>query len=190
MDSPVSSASVYLIEVAFDLYLLVIMLRLLLQTVRADFYNSFCQFIVKITNPPLIPLRRIIPSIKGIDTASIILLLALQIIAEVLINITMGQQFALTSVFILAIAELISLLLNIYLIILIVQIIISWVGPGTYNPILAILDQISAPLMRRAHRIVPTISGIDLSPLLILVLIQLSKILIVGPLTLMGYQLR
>ena len=91
MNNPyLSNAAVYLIDTVFSLYMLLVMLRFLLQVVRADFYNPICQFIVKATNPPLRPLRRVIPGVGGIDLASVILLLVLQVVALKLSHLAVG----------------------------------------------------------------------------------------------------
>lgn len=184
-----SSAGAFLIEAVFGLYMVVVMLRLLLQLVRADFYNPLSQFLVKVTNPPLKPLRRIIPGIGGIDLASVVLLFALQMAKLALVALAGGMTLALPGLAVLSVAELIALLLNVYMISILIQIILSWVGPGTYNPVTALLYTLNEPVMRPARRILPPISGIDLSPILVFLAIGLMKILIVSPLLDVGRSL-
>lgn len=186
MNGYFTSAAAFLIEALFGFYMVIVMLRLLLQLVRADFYNPLCQFIVKATNPPLKPLRRIIPGIAGIDMASVLLLLILQMAKLALIALAGGMTLALPGLAVLSIAELIALLLNVYMISILIQIILSWVGPNSYNPLTAILYALNEPVMRPARRILPPISGIDLSPILVFLAIGLMKILIVSPLLNVG----
>lgn len=181
MNGYFSASAVFLIETLFGLYMLAVLLRFILQWVRADFYNPVSQFLVKVTNPPLKPLRRLIPGIGGIDLAAIVLLLALQAIKLVLLATTNGFGLAPTGLIVLSIGELIALVLNMYLITIIIQALMSWFGPGTYNPVTAILHTINEPVLAPARRIIPAISGIDLSPLAALVAIQLLKILLVTP---------
>ncbi len=183
LDNPyLSSAAIYMLETVFTLYILMVLLRFLLQLVRADFYNPICQFLVRATNPPLKPLRRIIPGLKGIDVASVVLLMLLQMLALWLMHLAGGRAIALPSLFLFALSELLLLTLNVFLITILVQVIMSWVNPQAHNPVLAILYSLNEPLLRPARRMLPNASGIDFSPLLILVLIQLSKILLVAPL--------
>lgn len=182
MNGYFSSAGAFLIEALFGFYMVIVMLRLLLQLVRADFHNPLSQFIVKVTNPPLKPLRRVIPGIAGVDMASVLLLLVLQMTKLALVALSAGMALALPGLLVLSVAELIALLLNVYMISILIQIILSWLGPGTYNPVTTILHALNEPVMRPARRILPPISGIDLSPILVFLAIGLLKILIVAPL--------
>ncbi len=188
MDNPyLSSASAFLIDTLFGLYILLILLRFLLQIARADFYNPICQFLVKATNPPLKPLRRIIPGLWKIDLASVVLMLALQICALWLIHLAAGRSISIDGLFVLSAAALLALTLNTFLITILAQVILSWVGPGRHNnPIFSILYSLNEPLLGPARRILPSMSGIDFSPLLVLVAIQLLKILAVSPLNDLG----
>ena len=179
----VSNAGVFLVQTLFGLYLLVVMLRLILQIVRADFYNPLSQFLVKVTNPPLKPLRRFIPGVAGIDLASVVLLLLLKIIEILLLAVFPNYPaLELIGLPILAIAELIALMVNIFLFAIIIQAILSWVNPGTYNPVSSLLQQLTEPVLGPFRRMIPPISGMDLSPLAAIIAIVLIKMLFVQPL--------
>jgi YggT family protein len=186
MNSYFSSAAGFLIEAIFGLYMLLVLLRLMLQMVRADFYNPLCQFIVKATNPPLKPLRRVIPGLAGIDMASVLLLLALQMLKLFLLALAAGMHLSFAALAVMSAGELIALVLNIYMITILAQVILSWVGPGGHNPLLSILYALNEPVMRPARRLLPPISGIDLSPILVFLAIGLLKILLVGPILDLG----
>ncbi|NOY63606.1 MAG: YggT family protein [Gammaproteobacteria bacterium] len=182
MDNSYFAASaVLVISTLFDLYIMAIMLRLLFQMLRADFHNPISQFLVKITNPPLVPLRRIIPGLGGIDLASVLLMLALGIIELALINLAQGHAFQFSGLTVMTLANLIALLLNVFLIAIIIQVILSWVGPGAHNPMTSLLYTLTTPVLRPAQRIIPAIGGFDLSPIVALLAIQLLKILVVAP---------
>lgn len=186
----VSNAGVFLIQTLIGLYALTFMLRFLLQAVRADFYNPFSQFLVKVTNPVVKPLRRIIPGIGGIDWASLIAVILLMLLEFVLIGLL--PRFSLPSVpglIVLAIAETLSLLLNIFMFSIIIQAILSWVNPGSYNPIVGLLHQLTAPVLNPIRRIVPPISGLDLSPMVAIIVLYLLTMLFIQPLTDLGNQL-
>jgi YggT family protein len=178
-------AARYLIGLLFGLYSLAVMLRLLLQLARANFYNPLAQALVKITNPPLVPLRRIIPGLGGIDLASVVLLLALQILEGVLIAaVTPGVGSPpVASLLILSLASLLRLLVYVYFFSILIQIILSWVRPGDHNPLTDVLYSLNEPLLGPARRLLPPISGLDLSPILVIVLLQLTLMLIIAPLT-------
>lgn len=189
MNGYFSSAAGFLIEAVFGIYMLLVLLRLMLQMVRADFYNPLCQFIVKATNPPLKPLRRIIPGLAGIDMASVLLILALQMVKLFLMSLAAGMKVSFAGLAVMSIGELIALVLNIYMISILLQAILSWVGPGGHNPLTSILYYLNEPVMRPARRLLPPMSGIDLSPILVFLAIGLLKILVVSPILDLGRSL-
>jgi YggT family protein len=182
-----SNAGVFLVNTLFGLYILAVMLRMLLAWVRADFYNPVSQFLVAVTNPLLVPLRRLVPPLGSIDLAAVVLLAVLEVLKLILIGLLAGSSVTPIALLLLSIAELLGTLLNIFLFTVIVQVILSWLAPRTYHPVSALLYQLNEPLLSPARRLVPPISGLDLSPLLVIVGIQLLKMLLVAPLTDMGW---
>jgi len=173
---------VFLIQTLFGLYVLAILLRFLLQTVRADFYNPISQFLVKVTNPPLKILRRIIPGLGGIDLASLILAWALKTIELLLVISITGHAVNVLGPVIWAIPELVELVINIFLFAVLIQVILSWVSPGNYNPASALLYSLTAPIMRPAQKLLPPMGGLDLSPMLVMIGLVLLKMLLLPPL--------
>jgi len=178
MNSYFANPLEFLISTLFSLYILAVMLRFLLGMVRADFYNPISQFLVKITNPLLVPLRKIIPGAGKVDVAAIILMLVLQLIMLAIIVALRGVTPPLLSLLLAAIGELVILAINIFLFAIIVQVIISWVNPGSYNPVNGLLNSLTSPVMRPIQRLLPPMSGIDLSPLFALIGLQVLKMLI------------
>lgn len=160
-----------------QLYIAAFVLRFLLQLVRADFYNPFSQFIVKITQPLLRPLRRLIPSVGGVDVASIVLILLLQVVAIVGWFLIRGFSPAPELVIIYSIGKLIGLVLNIYFFALILQAILSWVAQG-YHPIMSVLQDLTAPVLTPIRRILPNTGGIDFSPMIAILLIYVIRLLL------------
>ncbi|HHW79088.1 MAG TPA: YggT family protein [Xanthomonadaceae bacterium] len=154
------------------------MLRFLLQCVRADFYNPLVQFLVRITNPPLLPLRRIVPGYRGLDLASVVLAFALQAIEVVLIALLLGQSASVGGLLLLTVAELLKLLINIYLWGVVIQAVLSWFNPDPRHPAARVLAQLTAPVLRPARRLLPPISGVDLSPLLVVVALIFISLLL------------
>ena len=186
MSAYFSSAAAFVIETLFGLYMMLVLVRLLLQLVRANFYNPVCQFIVKATNPPLKPLRRVIPGFMGVDMAAVVLLLALQMLKLFLLALSAGASLSFASLAVMSLGELIAMLLNFYMISILIQIVLSWVGQGGNNPLISLLYALNEPIMRPARRILPPMSGIDLSPILVFLAIGVLKILVVSPIINLG----
>jgi len=179
--SYVGNAATFLIETLFGLYILIVMLRFLLQWARADFYNPISQFIVKATQAPLAPLRRVIPGIANLDLAAALLMFALKFIELWLITGLLGISPQIAGVAMMSIAELFGLLINVFLFSILIQVIISWVNPGMYNPVMGLLHTLNEPLLAPARRVIPPISGLDLSPIVVIIVLQLVSMLAVAP---------
>ena len=169
----------FLITTLFSLYILAVMLRFLLGAVRADFYNPISQFLVRITNPLLLPLRKVIPGIGKYDTASLVLLLILQLTLLVVIVLLRGGDIPFVSLLLVAVLEIILLMINVFIFAIFVQVILSWINPGTQNPVSGLLYSLTTPVLRPIQRLLPPVSGMDLSPLFALIGLQVLKMLIV-----------
>ncbi|MFO7602455.1 MAG: YggT family protein [Gammaproteobacteria bacterium] len=182
-----SNAGLFLIRTIIGLYLLIILLRFLFQWVRADFYNPISQFLVKATNPLLLPLRRVIPGFGGLDMAAVVLLIVIQVLEYVLIGLL--PRFSIpapTGLLIMSIADLLALTINVFFFGILIQIIISWVNPQAYNPVIGLLHQLNEPLLGRARRLLPPMSGLDLSPIAVFIALKLIEFLLVHPLRDLG----
>ena len=181
-------ALVFLIRTVFELYLLAVALRFLFQIVRVDFYNPLAQFLVKITSPALKPIRRFVRGYKGIDWSSVILMIILKSVQISVIAVLVSGRFpVITGLLVISIAEILKLIIYIFMVSVFIQVILSWVSPGTYNPITLILYQLTEPIMRPARRVIQPVGGLDLSPLLVIIVLQLMIILIVNPIWNTGY---
>jgi YggT family protein len=177
--SSLTQVGLLVINTLVGLYLLLVVLRFLLQLVRADFYNPVSQFIVKATNAPLIPLRKVIPGFGGIDIASLVLALLVQAVAIVLILLLNGIQPPPLLVVMWSAIGVLSLLLKVYFWGLLITVIASWVAPNSYNPVLILINQILEPAMKPIRKIMPDMGGIDISPIIMFLLIQVLEILLV-----------
>ncbi|HKQ30795.1 MAG TPA: YggT family protein [Burkholderiales bacterium] len=178
-------AGVLIVQVVFGLYILAVLLRFLFQLVRADFYNPISQFVVALTNPVLRPLRRVIPGLFGVDVASLLLLLLLKVGELYLVAALVGGTPTLPGAIVMSVADLIVLALHVFMVAIIVRAVISWFLPygGYNNPIAGVLARLTDPLLRPAQRLIPTVGGLDLSPIAVLIVLQLA-ILLVGHLLL------
>lgn len=171
-------ALIFLINILFDLYTAAVILRFLLQWMRADFYNPLCQAIVKLTNPPLLPLRRIIPGWRGLDFAAVVLTLILQIGNVILVSvIVIGFPGPLYLAW-WTLLKIIFLLVNLYFITILVEAVLSWTNTGSRNPIAVLLWRINAPLLQPVRKLIPPLGGLDFSPLVVLILLQVINILL------------
>ena len=179
----------FLLTTLFQLYIAVVILRFLLQWARADFYNPFSQFVIKITTPLVRPLRRFIPGFGGWDLATLVLAWLLTMLQVVLVGTQIsqftipglldGQSLNLFSVVLISLVDLFALTVSLFIIAIIIQALSSWFNPGQYNPLTAALYSLTEPLLRPARRLLPPISGVDLSPLLVLLALQVLKMLVV-----------
>ncbi len=180
------NAGTFLISTVFGLYILLVLLRFLFQLVRADFYNPISQAVVKLTNPALRPLRRVIKGVAGIDVASVVLLLVLKVTELSLVAALQGIGMGFIGLFVLALAALLQMTLHVFLFAVLIQVILSWVAPRAYNPASSLLLSLTEPLLRPARRLIPALGGLDFSPIVVLVVLQLSSMLIIAPLRDLG----
>ena len=168
-----------LIQTFFNLFILAVLLRLLLQLARADFFNPISQFLVKVTSPALTPLRRIVPGVGGIDMASIVLVLALQILGTVLLVLLRGYDIPNPlSMLIWALLGTAGMVINVYFVAILVSIVLSWVSPGSYNPIVLLLHQLTEPVMAPFRKVLPSMGGLDLSPIFVFLTINVLQIVL------------
>jgi YggT family protein len=172
----------FLVSTLFGLYILMVMLRFLMGWVRADFYNPISQFLVRLTNPVLAPLRQVIPPAGRVDMATVLLLLLLQMLELLILSWLKGAHVPFIGLLVWALAELLSLALNVFLFSILIQVILSWVSPGTYNSVSSILYSLNEPLLTPVRKFLPPMGGIDLSPLVVIIGIQVLKMLLIPPL--------
>ena len=156
---------VFLVDVIFSLYIAAVVIRLLLGFARADFRNPMSQFLVKITNPVLVPLRRFLPSFGSIDSSAVFLAFVLTTVKVGLILLIKTGSLHFPELLIYALGDLVKLIIYVYLFSLIIQAITSWIGNAQGNPISPLLNSLTAPILRPIRKVVPLIGMMDLSPL-------------------------
>lgn len=179
-----------IIETIFGLYLLCVLLRFLFQLFRADFRNPISQFLVKVTNPPLKLFRRVIPGLGGIDIASLVLAFIVAVVKIYLVYLLFSKVPAPGGVAVLAIAEILKLIIYILIVAIIIRIVLSWIQPqGSANPLVGLLYSVTEPVMAPARRIIPAIGGLDLSPIVVFLVLQLVLLLVVMPISDLGASL-
>lgn len=160
------NAFTFVIVALGDLYLITFILRLAMAWVRADFRNPLAQFVVRVTNPLVIPARRFIPPLGGLDLATLLVLVVLQcLVTALLVQLNCVGGGDLGQVVMLGLMRLLDLVLNMYFWLLLVYVVSSWFASGGYNPALAVLASLVEPLLAPLRRVLPPIGGFDLSPI-------------------------
>lgn len=178
-----SDATIYLANVILGSYGFIIMIRLVLQLVEADFYNPICKAIHAITNPVLKPVRAFLPHFKRIDSASLLMVIAFEIIAVwVTLKLKSSMNPNLLGLIVLSLGSTLAEFVRIFTWSIIIQAFLSWIAPDPRNPIVSVLYSITAPILSKARAILPSTPGVDFSPIIALVALQLTLILIVNPL--------
>jgi YggT family protein len=173
-----ASAFSYLVSTLLDLYITAVMIRLLLQWVRADFYNPVCQFLVKVTNPVVAPLRRVIPAVGRLDTASVVLLLALEFFSVWIVSRIGSTPLTAAGIAAFSATKLLATLLVTYFILIIANVLLSWVAGSARHPVVPLVYQLTEPVLRPFRRFIPPIAGIDLSPVFALIGIRFLLLLL------------
>ncbi len=183
MDSSyLSNPLIFLIDTLLSLYILAVILRFLLQWVGADFYNPVSQMIVKITHPPLKVLRRFIPPLGKIDSSSLLLALLLQIVSVFSILFLKNISIGVGALIVISFSQLIDLVLNIFIFAIFAQALLSWFNSRRYSDVFSLLDKLTAPILNQCRKVLPDLGGMDLSPLIALIFLQLLKMMLLPPL--------
>ena len=168
-----------IISSVVELYTMLVLLRLMMQLARADFYNPISQFIVKATDPLLKPLRRFIPGLWGVDMPSIVLALLVQIVGLILMMLLKGTVTVDPVLFLLlGLFGVINIGLKIAFFAIIIVIVVSWIAPQSYNPAVSLLRQISDPLMAPFRKIIPPMGGLDFAPMLAMFVIHVLRTIV------------
>jgi YggT family protein len=182
--SAIHDAMIFLITTIFDMYLFILTIRVILAFSGANYYDPMTQFIVRCTDFAVKPLRRVIPNVRGIEISTILLILILAFVKYSFLAALSFSSFSVIGIAIIAIADTMKLFLQTYFYAIIIQAVLSWVQPG--SPVNMLLYRITAPILRPIQRVIPTVGGMDLSPIAAMILLQLLIIVIVNPLMAIG----
>ncbi|MCK9539299.1 YggT family protein [Dokdonella sp.] len=187
--SYLANAGQLLIDFTFGALIALVILRVLLQCVRANFYNPICQFLYKLTNPVLMPLRKIIPAWRNLDLAGILLAWLLSAIKLALLYTLAGQGLGVLGLAVMALADLADFVLVLYLGLILVRVLLSFVSLERSNPVVPLVFQLTEPVLMPLRRILPPIGGLDLSPLGAWLIVLLARVLLVAPVLDLGMRL-
>lgn len=183
MTNNLLQAGIYLIQTLAGLYLIMVMLRFLMQASRVNYYNPICQAIVKITDPPVKPLKKLIPAVRGVDFATLLVALVIQLLTIMLIMGLSGGWFFHPSYIAWSMVGLVSLIFDIYFFALIIMVIASWLAPYADHPALVLVHQLTEPICAPARKLLPPMGGLDFSIILVFIAITLiDSYLVIRPL--------
>lgn len=184
MSDTLRAALLFLINTVFDLYLFVLVIRLMLAYVGANYFDPLTQFVIRLTDFLVKPLKRVMPNFRGIEFATLFLIILIDVIKFTLISAFSFGAPKFSGIVILAFADCLRMILQILFYGILLQAILSWIQPGSQMN--RVLYQITSPIMNPMRRVIPLINGIDISPIPALILLQLIIIIVVNPLMQMG----
>lgn len=184
-----ANAAQILVDFAFGIAIFLIVLRVLLQAVRANFYNPICQFLYKTTNPVLMPLRKLIPGWRNIDIGALLLAWLLSALKLALIYAMFGQRLGLLGLVVMALGDLLDFLLMLYIGLVFVRVLLSFVSVERSNPVAPLVYQLTEPLLKPLRGKLPAPGGFDFSPMVVVLAILLGRALVVAPLVDLGRRL-
>jgi YggT family protein len=179
-----SNPIIFLIEALFGLYMVIVALRIIMQWAEWEYHNPIVTIIIRATQVPVKFLRRFIPAVGRWDTATIILLLLLSMLKLVFISLLQAGLPQSVAFILFVVADVFSLFITLFIVSIIVEVILSWLSPqGSYNPITPLITRMNAPILRPIRQILPAMGGIDLSPLIALLGLQIISMLVIPILT-------
>lgn len=171
-------ALIFIISTFAQLFLLVLLLRFWLPWLRADFRNPIAQGILRLTSPLVIPVRRIVPPIGRLDTATVVVAFAIQYLTVLIILTLSAITPAIAPIALTSLIDLVLLSLRLFTFAIFIHIILSWIAPGTYNPATAFISMLVEPVMRPFRRVIRPMGGLDISPLFAIIALQAGAIFI------------
>ncbi|RLA30497.1 MAG: YggT family protein [Gammaproteobacteria bacterium] len=173
-----TQALYFIVKTLAQLYLLLLLLRFWLPWFNVDFRNPMAQGVLRLTSPLIAPLRRFIPPAGRLDTATILVALAIEYLLVVFLLSIRGISVGFVPIAATAFFELVILSLNLLFFVILIRIVLSWVAPGNYSPVTAMLNALAEPVLRPFRRMIPPIGGLDISPIFAIILLQAAIIIL------------
>ena len=172
------AAVIFILHTLLSLLVAVFLLRIVMPLVRADFRNPIGQAVLQVTNPLVMPLRRVLPPAGRVDVASVVALLLVQLAGTALIRLAAGAGLAPAPLVAGALVGLARTVLQLYFWLVLVHVLLSWVAPGQYSPGTQLLNRLCEPLLRPVRRVIPPLGAFDLSPMFVLIGLQALQLLL------------
>lgn len=187
--NPLQDSFSFLVETVFQLYMLLVLLRFLFQLTRVNFRNPIVNPIVALTQKPLAWLRRFVPGLYGIDLSAIVLLLGLGLAKLFLLSLIRGGGFSLVGGLVWTTGQILNTTIWVFIIAIFAQAIMSWFSPYPNHPVIAILNDLTRPILDPIRKLLPAMSGIDFSPIVAFLLLNFLQRLLIQPIYQMAVQL-
>ncbi|HWJ04218.1 MAG TPA: YggT family protein [Steroidobacteraceae bacterium] len=168
----------FVLNTLLTLVVVVFLLRVIMPLVRADFRNPVGEAVLKLTNPLVLPLRRVIPPGRKFDVASLVALLIVQLVKTVVLLLVSRAMLRLDLVVIGASYGLLLTVLQFYLYAVLIYALMSWFAGASYSPVGLVLGRICEPLLAPFRRLIPPLGGLDLSALFLIIALQAVIILL------------
>lgn len=172
------SALIFVVTTLSQLYLFVLLLRLLLPWLRADFRNPIAQGLLRLTSPLVIPVRRVLPAIGRLDTATVLVAFALQYLTILVVLLIQGVAAGILPIAVTALLDLVILTCRLFTFAIFIHIILSWIARGTYNDATVFVGMIAEPVLRPFRRTIPSLGGLDISPIFAIIMLQVIEIIV------------
>jgi YggT family protein len=163
---------IFIVDALSGLYISTFALRFILQWIRASYQSPLAQFVLQITAPLVVPARRVLPSVRSLDLPTLVVILALECVTTLLLFSLLGFIPPIEAFFVAVLLRLVALTLWLYCSALFIYVVMSWLGGEMYNPNVATLAALVGPLLRPLRRLIPPIAGFDVSPVIVLILLQ------------------
>jgi YggT family protein len=173
-----TQALYFIVKTLTQLYLLVLLLRFWLPWFNVDFRNPMAQTILRLTSPLIVPLRRFVPALGRLDTATVLVAMVLEYLLVLFLLSIRGLDMGFIPIAATAFFELVILSLNLLFFIILIRIILSWVAPNNYSPVTAMLNALAEPVLRPFRRMIPPIGGLDISPIFAIIILQAAIIIL------------
>ncbi len=172
------NALVFIINSFAQLYLLVLLIRLLMPWMGGNYQNPISQAILKLTSPLVVPVRRILPPIGKLDTATLVVAFGIQYLTILVIAIIQRWAPGILPIAVTALVNLVVLMLRLFVFAIFIRVILSWIAPGSYNPAVAIITSLTEPVMAPFRRVLPPLGGLDLSPVFAIIMLSAAAIFV------------
>ena len=181
-DTYLTNALIFLLSTITSFCTYVLLCRFILQMLNVDFFNPVAQAIVRMTDPALNPLRRVLPASKKYDFVAFLIAFSFQLIQIFLVTLLYKSNISLSGTILIGLANTLHKMLNLFTFSILGYVLISWLSHGGYNPLLDLIKSISLPLLSRARRLLPSFGGLDFSPMLTIILLRIIIMVVIIPL--------
>ena len=180
MTNSLLDAFVFILDVFVGLYILLLLLRLLVPFMGASYQNPLMQGILSATSPVVVPVRRLLPPVGRIDTATLVVAFGFQYALQFTKSAIFGQFPGILLLAVTALFALANHMVRLFMFAIIIRVVLSWIAPGSYNPATMLISGLTDPILKPFQRLIPSLGGFDISPIFAIVALGVMSILLGG----------